>query len=75
MLSLKKRLNEKIRQLIPEKTIRYLSRKEVGQLLKVSLPTVDSWTKDGFINSYRIGSRILYKSDEVEGALIKRKFR
>jgi excisionase family DNA binding protein len=70
-----KRLNEKIEQLTPRKGYKYLCRKEVSQILKISLPTLYHWTKEGYIVSYRIGSRIFYKSDEVEEALIKRKFR
>ncbi len=70
-----KRLNEKMELIAPKKDHKYLCRKEVCQILKVSLPTLSDWTAKGLINSYRIGSRILYKSDEVEAALIKRKFR
>ena len=35
-----RRLNEKIEQLIPKKSVKYLTRKEVCQILKVSLPTL-----------------------------------
>jgi excisionase family DNA binding protein len=70
-----KRLNEKIEQLNPKKGYKFLSRKEVSQILKVSLVTISDWSKRGLINSYRIGTRVRYKSDEVEEALIKRKFR
>jgi len=70
-----KRLNEKIEQLNPKKGYKFLSRKEVSQILKVSLVTVSDWSKRGIINSYRIGTRVRYKSDEIEEALIKRKFR
>lgn len=72
---LEKRLNEKIEELNPKKGYKYLSRKEVCQILKVSLVTISDWSKRGIIKSYRIGSRVRYKSDEVEEALIKRKFR
>ena len=51
-----------------------LSRKEVCQILKISLPTLNTWTKEGLIPSYRIGTRILYKSEDVNSALNKRKF-
>ena len=70
-----KRLNEKIEQLNPKKGYKFLSRKEVSQILKVSLVTISDWSKRGIINSYRIGTRVRYKSDEIEEALIKRKFR
>ena len=51
-----------------------LSRKEVACLLKISLPTLNEWTKAGILKSYRVGSRVLYKLQEVEGSLKKREF-
>ncbi|MES2138492.1 MAG: helix-turn-helix domain-containing protein [Bacteroidota bacterium] len=47
----------------------YLSRKEVAKTLQVSLPTLRQYVKSGFIQSHRIGRRILFKSNEVELAL------
>jgi len=49
----------------------FLSRKEVTELLKVSLPTLHEWTKAGWLQSYKIGNRVLYKPEEVENALTK----
>lgn len=69
-----KSIKEKLESLKPPKAITYLDRKEVCRLLKISLPTLSSLTKDGAIISYRIGGRILYKLEDVEGALIKRRF-
>lgn len=48
---------------------RFASRKEVATALKVSLPTLNEYTKNGKLKSYRIGNRVLYKWDEVESAL------
>jgi len=45
---------------------RYLSRSEVAKILKVSLPTLNEWTKQDYVESCRIGSRIRYKSNEIE---------
>lgn len=47
----------------------YLSRKEVTSLLKISLTTLNDWSKRGIIQSYRIGNRILYKKSEIEQAI------
>jgi excisionase family DNA binding protein len=44
----------------------YLNRFEVAEILKVSLPTLNNWSKSGTIQSYRIGNRVLYKADEIE---------
>ena len=55
----------------PEKKDGYLSRLEVATLLKISLPTLNDWTKTGLLQSYKIANRVLYKSIEVENALHK----
>src|SRR5215217_3797285 len=47
----------------------YITRKEVAQLLKVCLPTLHDWTKLGWLQSYKMGNRVLYKRHEVEAAL------
>ena len=48
-----------------------LSRTEVFRLLKISYPTLHDWTKEGWLQSYKIGNRVLYKLEEVEAALQK----
>lgn len=47
----------------------YLSRKEVSKLLKITLPTLHDWTKQGILKSYKIGTRVLYKESEVKETL------
>lgn len=49
----------------------YLSRKEVANLLKITLPTLHDWTKQGILKSYRIGTRVLYKESEIKQTLEK----
>ena len=49
----------------------YLSRKEVAKLLKITLPTLHDWTKVGILKSYKIGTRVLYKENEVKETLEK----
>ena len=51
------------------KTLPYLDRFEVAEKLKISLPTLNNWSKAGILQSYRIGSRVLYKQDEIEQAV------
>lgn len=43
----------------------FLSREEVSKMLKVSLPTLNEWSKRGIVQSYRIGNRVLYRLDEI----------
>lgn len=52
----------------------YFTRKEVALLLKISLPTLNELTKKGKLVSYRIGTRVLYKIEEVHLALMKREY-
>lgn len=47
----------------------YLTRKQTAEKLKVSLPTLNEYTKNGKINGYRFGVRVLYKQSEIEAAL------
>lgn len=44
----------------------YITRIEAAQKLKISLPTLWKITKEGKINSYKIGTKVLYKVHELE---------
>jgi predicted DNA-binding transcriptional regulator AlpA len=46
-----------------------LSRREVVQLLKISIPSLHNYQKSGILKSYRIGKRVLFKKGEVLEAL------
>ena len=70
-----RKIAESLNQNPARKTEKYMTRKEVAEFLHISLPTLHDWTKMEWIKSYRIGSRVLFKSDEVEAALKIRKFR
>jgi hypothetical protein len=48
-----------------------LTRKETADKLKISLVTLNDWTKRGMIQSYLIGGRVLYKDSEIEKSLYK----
>jgi len=50
---------------------KFISRAEVATLLKISLPTLNEWTKLGRLPSYKMGNRVLYNAQEVEQALCK----
>jgi excisionase family DNA binding protein len=54
-----------------QSTQKYLSRVEVAKLLKISLPTLNEWSKLGHLQSYRIGNRVLYKATEIDESLSK----
>lgn len=67
-LIIEKKIAEKIKV---EKTVHNMTRKEVATFFKVSIVTVHNWTKEGLLPSYRMGSRVYYRSDEVEEALTR----
>jgi excisionase family DNA binding protein len=47
----------------------YITRKEAASILKITLPTLHDWTKQGWLQSYKIGNRVLYSKQEVEDSL------
>lgn len=51
-----------------------MSRKEMTEYLQISLPTLNEWTKLRWLRSYKIGNRVLYKSNEVDKSLQERKY-
>jgi excisionase family DNA binding protein len=60
-------IREEIQILLPKKgDPRYLTRKEAAELLKISLPTLHEYTRHGLVKGFRIGSRILYKLEDLE---------
>ncbi|BBO78965.1 hypothetical protein DSCW_63820 [Desulfosarcina widdelii] len=44
---------------------RLMTRGEVADLLRVHPTTVSRWVKHGEIGYYRIGGRVLFRSDDV----------
>lgn len=53
---------------------KYLTRGEVANFLKISLPTLHRYTKDGVLKSFRIVGKVRYKLEDVENALKERNF-
>jgi excisionase family DNA binding protein len=44
---------------------RFLSRQEVAELLKISLPTLNEYTRKGIVKGSRVGSRVLYDEAQI----------
>ena len=59
----------------PPPQTEFITRKQTADLLRVSLPTINDWTKTGKIKGYRIGSRVRYKRNEIENSLSQIKTR
>ncbi|CAM3401244.1 helix-turn-helix domain-containing protein [Zobellia roscoffensis] len=59
----------------PKAPTEYLTRKETKDLLRIDLSTLSTHTKNGLLQSYGIGNRVLYKRSEVEKAIQELKHR
>lgn len=49
----------------------HLTREEVCSLLRITLPTLNTYTNQGLIRGYKIGDRVLYKRKDIDNALIE----
>lgn len=54
----------------PKQPVDLLTRNEVAELLKCTLPTIHNWAKTGVITSYGINGRVYFKRSEIENALV-----
>lgn len=46
----------------------FLTRKETARRLKISLPTLNSYSKAGITPRHYLGNRVLYKTSEIDMA-------
>ena len=53
----------------PEKEKQILTRKETALILGISLPTLHSYTMRGLIKSFRLGSSVRYRLQDVQSSL------
>ena len=66
-----KTVEEIIRPVVVEKKISgVLTRQEAARMLNVSLPTLHFWTKEGIVKGTRVASRVRYRLEDVEAALV-----
>ncbi len=63
------RLVVKMKQMEKEKEPRFYTRKEAAELLHVTLPTLNEYTKQGRLKSRRINGRVLYDANEIDNAV------
>ena len=52
-----------------EPDTRLKTRKEVAEMLNITLPTLHIWTKEGVIPAVRIGASIRYRMSDIENAI------
>ena len=48
----------------------YLSADEVCKRLSITKPTIHEWKRRNILKSYKLGSRVYYRFDEIENAMI-----
>jgi excisionase family DNA binding protein len=53
----------------PEPAPELITRKETAQILGISLPTLNEWTKNGTLPAQRIGTRVRYQRANVYASL------
>jgi excisionase family DNA binding protein len=73
---LRETLKEELAKINFDKTrdtgqIEYGTREEVAKVLRISLPTLNDYTKRGILTAYKIGGKILYRWDDVHAAVQK----
>jgi hypothetical protein len=57
----------------PIEPTKYLTRKEVSEMLSVDISSVHNMSKKGILKKYQISGRVLYIRSEVESSIIKLK--
>ena len=65
-----KLLAEFSKQFTPKEPEVWLSRKDVSDLLGISLPTCHEWGKLGILKPYKIGTRVRYRQSDIEETLL-----
>jgi hypothetical protein len=68
-----KKFEELKKHFQPKELTKYLTRKEVAEMLSVDISSVHNMSKRGVLQKYQISGKVLYKRSEVEAAIIKLK--
>ena len=63
------RVAQRVKQIEEEKEPRFYSRKEVSDILHVSLPTLHAMCNAGALHPQKIGGRVLFAAQEVDEAI------
>jgi excisionase family DNA binding protein len=72
-------IEKKLQSLSTQKETSYtekeiMSRKEVKELLQISYPTLNTWTKQGKIKAYKQGAKVYFKRSEIVNSLEEKNF-
>lgn len=55
----------------PVRIKKYLTRKEVSEMLNVNLSTIHIWCKQGRLKPLGIGKRVLFLAEDIDKAIVK----
>jgi excisionase family DNA binding protein len=67
---IEKLLGEFSKKFTPKEPEIWISRKEVSELLGVSMVTIHNWSKDGILKAYKIGNRVRFRRSDIEKTLL-----
>ncbi len=70
LAGVEKLLKEFSENFTPKQPEIWMSRKEVGELLGISLVTIHNWSRDGILKAYKIGNRVRFKRSDIEETLL-----
>ena len=59
-----------LREFSPKHPEIWMNRKDVGELLGISLVTIHNWSKDGILKAYKIGNRVRFRRSDIEKTLL-----
>lgn len=54
-----------------ENPLNLFSRTEAAKALKIGETTLWRWTKEGHVKSFKVGSKVYYKKEDLEKSLIE----
>lgn len=72
LISTLKQVIEPLMSTKESSSIELLTRKEAAQFLRISLPTLADWSKQGIIHAISIGGRVYYSISDIQNALEKK---
>lgn len=58
-----------LEEITPNDRQKYLTRKQVAEMLNVNLSTIHSWSKSGKLKPYGIGNRVYFLKEDIVEAL------
>jgi excisionase family DNA binding protein len=53
-----------------DESITYLDKSEAAKILKISISTVNNWSRQGKLNPHGLGGRVYFKLSEIDQAMV-----